>query len=87
MSIAETVPRVRIPFAPPYYSEITQLAVSAAFDLSIEALIWRTKWRSDPTEKLKWLEVVENLLKPDSGIGSLLSMELGATRRAVDKSN
>jgi hypothetical protein len=43
--------------------------------------------QSDPTEKLKWLEVVEKLLKPDSGIGSLLSMELGATRRAVDKSN
>src|ERR1700693_2663988 len=27
--------------------------------------------QSDPTEKLKWLEVVEKLLEPDSGIGSL----------------
>jgi hypothetical protein len=43
--------------------------------------------KSDPARKVDWLEVVEKLLKPDSGIGSLLSMELGATRRAVDESN
>ena len=43
--------------------------------------------KSDPTEKLKWLEVVEKLLEPDSGIGSLLLMELAETRRAADKSN
>lgn len=43
--------------------------------------------QSDPTEKLKWLEVVKKLLEPDSGIGSLLLKELIATRRAADKSN
>jgi hypothetical protein len=43
--------------------------------------------KSDPTEKLKWLEVVEKLLEPDSGIGSLLLMELAETRRAADTSN
>jgi hypothetical protein len=43
--------------------------------------------QSDPTEKLKWLGVVEKLLEPDSGIGFLLLKELIATRRAADKSN
>jgi hypothetical protein len=40
------VPRVRIPPSPPCYSGITQLAVSPAFDSRLEALIWRTKWRT-----------------------------------------
>ncbi len=45
------------------------------------------RMESDPTKKLKWLEVVESLLEPDSGIGSLLWKELAATRRAAEKSN
>ena len=45
------------------------------------------KMESNLSEKLEWLEVVEKLIQPDSGIGSLLLMELSATRRAAYKAN
>jgi hypothetical protein len=35
--------------------------------------------QNDPSEKLKWLEVVRELLKADSGIDLLLLMEQSAT--------
>jgi hypothetical protein len=55
--------------------------------LTEEALRFASeKMASNPIQKLEWLEIVEKLLKPDHGIGSLLVMELQATRRAADKS-
>ncbi len=35
---------------------------------------------SDPAQKMEWLHVVQSLLKPDAGIGSLLSQEIISTR-------
>jgi len=41
--------------------------------------------KSDPTRKLEWLQVMEKLLKPDYGIGSLLLKEIASTRSVIEK--
>ena len=38
----------------------------------------------DPAGKLEWLNVIEQLLEPDLGIGSLLLKEIASTRQAID---
>jgi len=41
------------------------------------------KLNNDPRRKLEWLEVIQELLEPDHGIGSLLLKEIRATESVV----